>query len=406
MAHGVADFSKTVGDWAKANPEWAKAASWGALGVGAVGGTALTYGALSGLMNGFGLKGSAVALDGSARALTAAAERIAVSGRAGGPGLPGERAGGPGGSGLPGGRGPAEPPIDRWRVGMTALTTLEGLVETANLPIGSKEWADRSNALDDWLDNLVKPWLPNTWWTPTPKVEPFDPEKTVPTPSLRDLLPGGGPAPHPSSPVADHADRRAEADEIAYRHRQELRREGKDGPLTLARDAFAAVADTLSGELAEPQPVAATPPAPAAPAAPPSDTAAADALDRRVAADYGDRRTVYHDDLERQREADRARAMSGPAGAHADASSLADMKAAAEGSKTVLDTLNATVKPQVDASSIAQAHQALLAFLADLERAGSLSSGLLGSLSAGRASIPELGKASRGYFSTNGIAGA
>ncbi len=89
-----------------------------------------------------------------------------------------------------------------------------------------------------------------------------------------------------------------------------------------------------------------------------------------------------------------------------DASSVGDAKTAAEGAKTALGELNATVKPQVDASSIEQAHEALLSFLADLSKAGVLARALPGSFSGARASIPSLGKTSRGAFSTGGVGGA
>lgn len=97
----LSDFSSRVGkwaselsDWQKNNPTAAKVVGGGAAVVGAGVGGFLTYNLVSGLMSGFGLSASAVALDGSAAALTAAAAAL------GGGNLPG----------LPGGGSPAGKP--------------------------------------------------------------------------------------------------------------------------------------------------------------------------------------------------------------------------------------------------------------------------------------------------------
>ncbi|RFB80391.1 hypothetical protein [Methylovirgula sp. 4M-Z18] len=76
----ISGWSESLAQWQKDNPELAKWAAGGAIGAGAAGGGALLYGALNGFMTGFGLKGSAVALDESAAALTNAAEVLAAGG--------------------------------------------------------------------------------------------------------------------------------------------------------------------------------------------------------------------------------------------------------------------------------------------------------------------------------------
>lgn len=86
-AHVMSSMAMTIGAWAKslhefdtAHPGWGKAIGGasivGGVGVGALG----TYGFVSGMMNGFGLKGSAAALDGAAASLDAAAARIGAGG--------------------------------------------------------------------------------------------------------------------------------------------------------------------------------------------------------------------------------------------------------------------------------------------------------------------------------------
>ncbi|TBW33353.1 hypothetical protein EYW49_20555 [Siculibacillus lacustris] len=96
-AHMMDGLAKTVGGWQERlskfqeeNPEAAKWLAGGALATGATVGAAGTYGLVSGLMNGFGLKGSALALDASAAALDAAAVKLAGGNLLGGlPGAPG-----------------------------------------------------------------------------------------------------------------------------------------------------------------------------------------------------------------------------------------------------------------------------------------------------------------------------
>ena len=73
MASWMGGLGEAVARWQKENPDAAKVVSGGAVAAGAVGGGVLTYNLVSGLMTGFGLKGSALALDGSAAALTRAA---------------------------------------------------------------------------------------------------------------------------------------------------------------------------------------------------------------------------------------------------------------------------------------------------------------------------------------------
>lgn len=138
-ARSIAGYTKNLGDWAKANPGLAKAGSIGAIAAGVVGGGALTYGALSGLMSGFGLKGSAVALDGAAMRLSAAA---AALGRGG---LPGVAPGGPGGvapGGVPG-KGL------RVRAGLGMVT---GALDVLNGPSSDQELATSYNAWNKWFE--------------------------------------------------------------------------------------------------------------------------------------------------------------------------------------------------------------------------------------------------------------
>jgi hypothetical protein len=65
------------------HPLAAELAGGAAIGVGGYLGATWTYNLASGLLNGFGLKGSAVALDGAAASLTAAAEALGGAGIAG-----------------------------------------------------------------------------------------------------------------------------------------------------------------------------------------------------------------------------------------------------------------------------------------------------------------------------------
>jgi hypothetical protein len=67
----------------KAHPIATELAGGAAIGVGAVGGSVMTWNLISGVLGGFGLKSSAAALDGSAAALTAAAEALGGAGVAG-----------------------------------------------------------------------------------------------------------------------------------------------------------------------------------------------------------------------------------------------------------------------------------------------------------------------------------
>ncbi len=111
MARGIAGWAQSLAEWQKNNPTLAKIGSGAAIAGMGAGGLALINGAL----NGFGLKGSAVALDGSAAALTAAAGRLGVAGVAG--------AVGGGGAGAAGAAGAA--------AGATRLGMLTGLARIA-----------------------------------------------------------------------------------------------------------------------------------------------------------------------------------------------------------------------------------------------------------------------------------
>lgn len=79
MASSVGGWAETLSKFSKEHPDAAKWMGGGALaGAGAVG-IGGTYGLVSGLMNGFGLGTSAVALDGSAAALSAAAAELSAA---------------------------------------------------------------------------------------------------------------------------------------------------------------------------------------------------------------------------------------------------------------------------------------------------------------------------------------
>jgi hypothetical protein len=85
-ARSLSGFASQFGAWGaaidkfdKAHPDLAKWIGGGAIAVGLGGGGLAAYGMLSGLMGGFGLKGSAIALDQSAASLTAAAARLGAS---------------------------------------------------------------------------------------------------------------------------------------------------------------------------------------------------------------------------------------------------------------------------------------------------------------------------------------
>lgn len=336
--------------------------------VGALGATFAGLKGVESLMGGFGLKTSAVALTGAAEALTASAGRIAVGGALG--------------SGAGAAVGAAEGVAEGAVVGLGArLLSMSGYAALAAMAIVAAD-----EALGAFAPNVQK--------------------------SIHDAVAGAVVAtvqtvrnafvtPLPSSPVADRDDRRAIADQIAYEQRQKAIRDGKEGlvhdittPLDAEKRNIVAGVDRWM----HPSP----------------DGAKAATLPAEVEilwnADKGDRRTLYHDDLEREREARRAGAMSTPAAdAHApnrpnvDASGVAALKTEAEGGKVALDALNATVKPMVDVSSISQARSELAAFLADLRLANSLMSGLPGSVST---RLPELGKASRGSFSHTRLDGS
>jgi hypothetical protein len=73
MAGSIGHWSEALSKWQRSNPTTASAVGAGAVAAGAIGGGVLTYNLVSGFLNGFGLKGSAVALDASAVALTRAA---------------------------------------------------------------------------------------------------------------------------------------------------------------------------------------------------------------------------------------------------------------------------------------------------------------------------------------------
>lgn len=94
VARSIGGWQEQLAAFQKENPEAAKWLGGGALAVAGTAGAAGTYGLVSGLINGFGLKGSAVALDGSAAALTAAAGRLGVGGIAGAVAGAGAAAGG------------------------------------------------------------------------------------------------------------------------------------------------------------------------------------------------------------------------------------------------------------------------------------------------------------------------
>lgn len=82
----LSSMSSAIGGWADSlskfstdNPTTANLLGDGAMTAGATAGVVGTYGLLSGLMNGFGLGTSAVALDGSAAALMAAAAELSAA---------------------------------------------------------------------------------------------------------------------------------------------------------------------------------------------------------------------------------------------------------------------------------------------------------------------------------------
>jgi hypothetical protein len=89
IAGGFARWAAALAAFDRAHPLAAKTLGTGALVGGGVVGSALTYGLISNLMGGFGLRGSAVALNESAAALTAAAGKLGAAGVADGLGAPG-----------------------------------------------------------------------------------------------------------------------------------------------------------------------------------------------------------------------------------------------------------------------------------------------------------------------------
>lgn len=109
LAKTISSVAESVGSWSKDHPDLAKAGSAAAIGGLVGGGGALTYGVLQGLTTGFGLQSSAVALDASAAALTAAAGKLGFEGVV--PELPGKK-GAPSKSGVLGRAG-------LWAAGLT-----------------------------------------------------------------------------------------------------------------------------------------------------------------------------------------------------------------------------------------------------------------------------------------------
>ena len=80
IAQTIQNFSSGYSEWAKSNPDLAKVLGIAGVSGGGVGGLMLLNGAFQGMLGGFGLKGSAAALDASADALTVAASRLGVAG--------------------------------------------------------------------------------------------------------------------------------------------------------------------------------------------------------------------------------------------------------------------------------------------------------------------------------------
>lgn len=79
MASAIGGWAETLSKFSADNPTTAKLIGGGAIAGGLAGGGYATVSLFSGLMNGFGLGTSAVALDGSAAALTAAAAELSAA---------------------------------------------------------------------------------------------------------------------------------------------------------------------------------------------------------------------------------------------------------------------------------------------------------------------------------------
>jgi len=109
-----------------------------------------------------------------------------------------------------------------------------------------------------------------------------------------------------------------------------------------------------------------------------------------VKMDYGDRRTVFHDDLEQARENSRGTALS-------------NLKPAADESKASLDALNSTFRPEVGTSSLQTALQLAQALFEQLSRVGAAAGALPGTMRM--ASVPSLGSTQRGSFTFGGVQG-
>jgi hypothetical protein len=80
MASAIGGWGESLQRWQKGHETAAGLIGGGAVAAGAVGGGVLTYNLISGLMGGFGLKASALALDGSAAALMRAAAALGGGG--------------------------------------------------------------------------------------------------------------------------------------------------------------------------------------------------------------------------------------------------------------------------------------------------------------------------------------
>jgi hypothetical protein len=134
IATGLGSWGESLHNWQKDHPDLARGAAVGAIGAGVAGGGVLTYSLFNGLMNGFGLKGSAAALDASAALLSEAA--LALNGGKVA-GITNAAAGAAGGAAASGGRSAL------WRYGAGALPFL-GTAGMIAAGVGATIWGMQS----------------------------------------------------------------------------------------------------------------------------------------------------------------------------------------------------------------------------------------------------------------------
>lgn len=397
LATSIGSFTAALGEWAgkDENKKWATAGSIGAIGVGVAGGGALMYGALGGLMNGFGLKTSAVALDGSAAALTRAAAVLGAGGK-----LPGALPGGE----LPGGKPPGSKPSsgsragkllwggltawNLWNVGSQAYDDIVNGTPESRIAKMKENW-EASDKLNKGAGNWANQYLPN--W--------FQFDENGNSPGLLSKLFGSGstPAAEPHQNTVDArqkaAELRARDPALAFIRKREEEARGKTiagVPVTgWMPPGYSAGPANNSGGGSSTDGTSAK--------APGQDTAA---LNRTVSPQVDASGGVPPNGWVSPSKAAPDNAVNGTASPLVDSSGFDALISKGQQAGQNIAALNATVSPQVDSSGldilILKGQQAK----ALLESLGSLAA------QSGSINVPSFNRNLRGNFSTGGGQGS